>query len=116
MSEDDQLKAALALSRGAAVTERLKTRLPDEPEKGAQIAVRLPDGTRAVRKFPTDALLQSLVDFVALQLAEKGIVGERFVMAERMPGGLKLPFSADAIADGAAADQTIGPAASPALS
>ena len=108
MSEEQQLAHALALSRGAAVTERLKTRLPDEPEKGAQIAVRLPDGTRAVRKFPTDALLQSLVDFVALQLAEKGIVGERFVMAERMPGGLKLPFSADAIADGAAADQTIG--------
>ena len=29
-------------------------------------------------------------------------------MAERMPGGLKLPFSAAAVADGAAADQTIG--------
>ena len=59
-----------------------------------------------MRKFPTDALLQSLVDFVALQLAEKGIVGERWVMAERGPAGIKLPFAADATADGDAAAMT----------
>ena len=106
MSEDDQLKAALALSSAAAVTERLKTRLPDEPEKGARIAVSLPDGSSAQRKFPTDALLQSLVDFVALQLAEKGIAGENWVMAERGPGGIKIPFAADATADCDEAKQT----------
>ena len=106
MSEEQQLAAALALSRGAAVTERLKTRLPDEPEKGARIAVSLPDGSSAQRRFPTDALLQSLVDFVALQLAEKGIAGENWVMAERGPGGLKLKFSADATADCDEAKQT----------
>jgi hypothetical protein len=106
MSEEQQLAAALALSRGAAVTERLKTRLPDEPEKGARIAVSLPDGSSAQRRFPTDALLQSLVDFVALQLAEKGIAGENWVMAERGPGGIKIPFSADATADCDEAKQT----------
>ena len=77
------------------------------PGSGYHVDGRSPSSSGPT-DFPTDALLQSLVDFVALQLAEKGIVGERFVMAERMPGGLKLPFSADAIADGAAADQTIG--------
>jgi hypothetical protein len=106
MSEEQQLAAALALSRGAAVTERLKTRLPDEPEKGARIAVSLPDGSSAQRRFPTDALLQSLVDFVALQLAEKGIAGENWVMAERGPGGIKIPFAADATADCDEAKQT----------
>ena len=63
-------------------------------------------GSSAVAPGPatpefTSALLQSLVDFVALQLAEKGIAGENWVMAERGPGGIKIPFAADATADAA---------------
>ena len=77
ISRDERGRPAKGGARAsaAAACGPWKT-LPDEPEK-VQIAVRLPDGTRAVQ-FPTDALLQSLVDFVALQLAEKGIVGERW--------------------------------------
>ena len=95
--------AAHALAPSAAVTEA-----QDAAARRAREGCRSPSAfpTAARAAHSTDALLQSLVDFVALQLAEKGIAGENWVMAERGPGGLKLKFSADATADCDEAKQT----------
>ncbi|KAL3931541.1 MAG: hypothetical protein SGPRY_001082 [Prymnesium sp.] len=100
ISEDEQLTLALAMSGELALKERLERRLPEEPADGApaaRVVVRMPNGSRIARKFPADALLQCLVDFVVAQLAAAGIStnanGSRWQLTSQYPV-LKLAFSA----------------------
>mmetsp|Transcript_20793 Transcript_20793/g.57115 ORF Transcript_20793/g.57115 Transcript_20793/m.57115 type:complete len:248 (+) Transcript_20793:570-1313(+) len=61
-SEAEQLAQAMALSSDLAHRERLLARLPVEPtDSGARVLIRLPNGTRSHRRFPTDASLQAVV-------------------------------------------------------
>lgn len=96
----DPLAAALALSHGAATASRLESRLPPEPEAGgANVQVRLPDGSRAARRFGADALVQSLADWVCAILASGGVVGGgRWRLHSRFP-----PLQVVVCADGEAA-------------
>mmetsp|Transcript_20794 Transcript_20794/g.57119 ORF Transcript_20794/g.57119 Transcript_20794/m.57119 type:complete len:238 (+) Transcript_20794:570-1283(+) len=72
-SEAEQLAQAMALSSDLAHRERLLARLPVEPtDSGARVLIRLPNGTRSHRRFPTDASLQAVVDFAAIELASIG--------------------------------------------
>jgi ataxin-3 len=113
-SEDDQLAFALNLSSALANTERLGARLPPEPEAGAaaaRVLVRMADGARHTRKFPADALVQSLVDFACVQLAAAdGAAGRsaQWQLVSQHPP-LKLKFNADATvtSDEAAPLQTL---------
>ncbi|KAL1519789.1 hypothetical protein AB1Y20_023296 [Prymnesium parvum] len=99
MSEEQQLAVALALSDELALTQRLERRLPAEPPEGvaaARVLVRMPDGARASRKFAAEATLQSLVDFVLVQLAAGGHSAHhasgRWQLSSQYPA-LKLAFS-----------------------
>ena len=98
MSEEEQLALALAMSGDLALKERLERRLPDEPADGpmARVLIRMPDGSRASRKFPAESLLQSLVDFAVMQLADSGTAARgsgRWQLSSQYPP-LKLAFSA----------------------
>lgn len=99
MSEAQQLAVALAMSGEMALKERLERRLPAEPTEGvpaARVLVRMPDGSRLARRFPADSLLQSLVDFVVVNLAAAGIAsqsGGRWQLSSQYPA-LKLAFAA----------------------
>ena len=57
----------------------------------------MPDGARHTRKFPVDALVQSLVDFACVQLASSGGAGgsAAWQLVSQHPP-LKLRFAADA--------------------
>lgn len=99
--EEAQLALALAMSRDLAGTERLKTRLPAEPADGAtaaRVAVRLPDGSRLNRRFPADSPLQSLVDFVCIELAQQAVGSGGYQIRSQYPP-LKLTFTSDAAGD-----------------
>lgn len=101
MSEDEQLAYALSLSAGAANQARLETRLPPEPESGGtRIAVRMPDGSRKQRKFPSDVPLQSLVDYVCIELAASGATSKtnKWKLVSQYPP-ISLAFSPDATAE-----------------
>ena len=79
---------------------RLEAHLPPEPEAAAgsaRVLVRMPDGARAQRKFPSDAKLTSLIDFVCVQLADGGAASatNRWQLVSQYPP-IKIPFDADA--------------------
>lgn len=78
---------------GAAETAQKEAneRLPDEPEDGSscRVALRLPDGTRTQRRFPSDAPLGVLKTWcVSLSLEAAG--GREFVLAEAVPGAAAI--------------------------
>ena len=100
---------ALSLSAGLAIQARLEARLLPEPDAGgARVLVRLPSGTRATRRFPLDAPLSALVDFVCVQLAQSGASTptNRWQLVSQHPP-LKLAFSPDATGEADALSPTI---------
>jgi hypothetical protein len=106
-TEDEQLAMALALSSGLANKARLEGRLLPEPESGgARVLVRMPDGKRCQRKFPDDAPLSSLIDWVCVELCESGAAASSWKLASQYPP-VKLTFSADATCDDDMRQQTI---------
>ena len=110
-SEDEQLAMALSLSAGLAIKARLEARLPPEPETGAgaaRILVRMPDGSRASRRFAAAASISSLLDYVCVQLAGSGATSptNNWQLVSQHPP-LKIAFAPDATAaDASALSQT----------
>ncbi len=107
-TEDEQLAFALSLSAGLAHKERLSKRLPPEPETGAgaaRVAVRMSDGTRLARRFGQSEPVQSLIDFVCIELADKPAAANtsgRWMLASQYPP-ITLAFASDGTADDEAA-------------
>ena len=100
-SEDEQLAMALALSSTLANKARIEARLPAEPETGAgaaRVLVRMPDGKRCQRRFPNDAPITALIDYVCVELCDAGSVGNKWQLASQYPP-MKLQFNADGTSD-----------------
>ena len=71
--------------------------LPDEPtaqETSCRVAVRLPDGTRAQRKFAADSPVRTLRAWCA-SLSLDAATGRAFVITQAIPGAPPLDLDAD---------------------
>ncbi|PSC74669.1 UBX domain-containing 2 isoform X1 [Micractinium conductrix] len=83
---------AVAPARPAAeVQAEAAGRLPEEPGDGGgcRVAVRLPDGRRAQRRFPPAAPVAALYDF-CLSQSEEAAGGRPFSLSQAFPGAPAL--------------------------
>lgn len=80
----------------AAIRREAASQLPEEPsneEKPCRIALRLPDGTRAQRKFPPDAPLHTIKAWCT-SLSGEAAGGRLFTVAESIPGAAPIDLDA----------------------
>ena len=101
--------AQTALASGNAVAvEKIRqdagAMLPEEPpneEKPCRIALRLPDGTRAQRKFPQSTPLR-MIETWCISLSDDAARGRRFKVVEAVPGAAQIDLDASDMTIGAA--------------
>ncbi len=80
----------------AAIRREAAIQLPEEPaneEKPCRIALRLPDGTRAQRKFPPDAPLHTIKTW-CISLSDEAAGGRLFAVMESIPGAAPIDLDA----------------------
>lgn len=79
--DDDEgdAEAAKPASTPSLFDELVKLPLPDEPEKGARILFRMPDGKRIVRKFSSSDSLKTVYAFITVSLDSNTTIQQAFV-------------------------------------
>ncbi|KAI3424405.1 hypothetical protein D9Q98_009957 [Chlorella vulgaris] len=94
MEEEEEDEAAATAAGGAVpaqsaaeVQAAAAARLPQEPSDGSgcRIAVRLPDGRRLQRRFPTGSPVAAAYDLF-LSLCQEAAEGRRFSLSQAVPG------------------------------
>ncbi len=80
----------------AAIRREAASQLPGEPEneeKPCRLALRLPDGTRAQRKFPPSTPLHVIKTWCT-SLSDEAAGGRLFTVAESIPGATPIDLDA----------------------
>lgn len=73
MTDDEMLQMAMEASLEQAPQETVSYPLTDEPAVGVKIQFRMPDGTRAVRRFLESDVVGSLYSYVSSKSDDRNV-------------------------------------------